>query len=136
MRLKLFRITALLVAGVGAATGAFSIDNAVAATGDLTAIPGSFSASTDTDLGEFSSSNMTVEIVLAPSNETQLDELLNGVYNPADANYQQWLATGEFNSRFAPSTAQVASEPVSTTTATHGERITSQMPRKYSCPRT
>jgi subtilase family serine protease len=108
MRLKLFRFAALLVAGVGAAAGAFSTDNALAATGDLAAIPGSFSASTSADIGEFSSSNMTIEVVLVPSNETELNELLANLYAPTGASYQQWLGTGEFNSRFAPSETQVA----------------------------
>jgi subtilase family serine protease len=114
MRLTLSKFTALLLAAVVAAIGASASGNAVAAdanvaTADgLAAIPGSLAASTSADIGEFSSSNMTIEVVLAPSNEPQLNELLTSLYDSTGANYQQWLGTGEFNSRFAPSDAQIA----------------------------
>jgi kumamolisin len=104
----------LVVAAVVAATGTFTADRAIAADAAVTpaaglaAIPGSFTASTAADLGEFSSSNMTIEVVLAPSNEAQLNELLTTLYDPTSASYQQWLGTGEFNSQFAPSDAQIA----------------------------
>ncbi len=51
---------------------------------------------------------MTVEVVLAPSNEAQLSELLANLYDPNSPNYGHWLGTGEFNSRFAPSAARIA----------------------------
>jgi len=77
------------------AAGALAGDRAVAAAsstaaGDsLAAIPGSFRASTDADIGEYSSSNMTVEVVLAPSNEAQLSDLLANLYDSTSASYQQ-----------------------------------------------
>jgi subtilase family serine protease len=107
-------IAAFIFAAVVAATGAFAGDKAVAATssgpvGDsLTSIPGSLSPTIDADIGEFNSLIMTVEVVLAPSNEAQLNELLKNLYDSSGASYQQWLGTGEFNSRFAPSDAKIA----------------------------
>jgi subtilase family serine protease len=78
------------------------------AANDLAQVPGSFRATTDADTGEFSSSTMTVEVVLAPSNQSQLSELLANTYNPQSASYQQWLGQGEFYSMFAPSSATVS----------------------------
>ena len=104
----------IIVAAVVGATSAFAGERAVetapspAVAESLVEIPGSFRANNDFDMGEFSSPNMTVEVVLAPSNETQMNELLQNLYDPAGASYQQWLATGEFYSRFAPSDAQIA----------------------------
>jgi kumamolisin len=106
--------TAVIVAAIVAAAGAFTGDKAVAAASStaagvsLAAIPGGFKPTIDADIGEFNSSNMTVEVVLAPSNEAQLNELLESLYDPTGASYQQWLGTGEFYSRFAPSDAQIA----------------------------
>jgi subtilase family serine protease len=102
------------VAAVVVASGAFAGDGAVpaassAAVADsLVAIPGSARANIDADIGEFTSPNMTVEVVLAPSNEAQMTELLQNLYDSTGASYQQWLGTGEFYSRFAPSDAQIA----------------------------
>ncbi len=81
---------------------------AVAASDGFSAIAGSFKPTTDVDLGEFSSPNMTVEVALAPRNESQLSALLTSLYDSNSASYQQWLGKGEFYSRFAPSEAQIA----------------------------
>jgi len=79
-----------------------------AAQDGFSALPGSFRATTDTDLGEFSSSQMSIEVVLAPRNASQLDSLLADLYDASSANYQHWLGQGEFNSLFAPTSAQIA----------------------------
>ncbi len=104
-----------MVTAVVAATGAFAGgaaragSPAGAAVGEsLTAIPGSLTRTVDADIGEFDSANMTVEVVLAPSNEGQLNELLKSLYDANGASYRQWLGTGEFNARFAPAGAQIA----------------------------
>jgi subtilase family serine protease len=93
---------ALMCAGLGYG----SLTNAAADNG-FSEISGSLQPTTDVVAGEFSSSNMTVTVVLAPSNESQLSALLADLYNPNSGNYQQWLANGEFYSRFAPSAAQI-----------------------------
>jgi subtilase family serine protease len=70
-------------------------------------IPLSFRPTTDADQGQFSSSKMTVEVVLAPRDEAELATLLANVYDPSSPSYHQWLVQGEFNTRFAPSAAQI-----------------------------
>ncbi len=104
--------TTLLLAGLlsGQAASAATSDSvsSAAAVAGMAEIAGSLQSTTDTDTGEFSSSKMTVDVVLAPSNQAELSELLASVYNPKSAQYQQWLAKGEFYSRFAPSSTQIS----------------------------
>jgi subtilase family serine protease len=94
---------------LGLIAGAEAPATAVAATTEgLATLPGSFKATLDTDAGEYSTSKMTVEVVLAPRNQSDLDAQLASVYDQKSPNYQQWLATDEFYNRYAPSTDQVA----------------------------
>jgi subtilase family serine protease len=51
---------------------------------------------------------MSVEVALAPRNNAQLQALLADLYNTKSPNYQHWLGTGEFVSRFAPTAASTA----------------------------
>ena len=81
---------------------------AAAADGGYAVIPGSLQSTVDTDTGEFTSAKMTIDVVLAPSNASELSELLANIYDSNSANYHQWLGTGEFAARFAPSNAQIA----------------------------
>ena len=85
----------------------FSAANCVAAENGFSAIPGSLKPTTDVDMGGFSSAQMTVEILLAPSNASELSGMLADLYNPNSNNYQHWLGKGEFYSLFAPDSAQV-----------------------------
>lgn len=55
-----------------------------------------------------SSGQLTISVVLHPNNETAMNTLLANLYDPSSAQYQHWLATGEFNTRFAPTAAQIA----------------------------
>ncbi len=50
-----------------------------------------------------SSAQLTISVVLQPSNSVQLDSLLASLYDPSSSAYHHWLATGEFEARFAPS---------------------------------
>jgi subtilase family serine protease len=102
------KFTTFIFAALAATAGAFADGQGISSGESLAAIPGSLKATVDADIGEFDSSNMTIEVVLAPSNEPQLNELLQDLYDSTGANYQQWLGTGEFYSRFAPSAAQIA----------------------------
>jgi kumamolisin len=79
-----------------------------AAENGFAALHSSTRPTTDVVTGKFSSSRMTVDVVLAPNNEAELSDLLADVYNPKSANYQHWLGQGEFYARFAPSKAQTA----------------------------
>ena len=96
-------VALLLVCSVPAyAQSTITADNGVSA------IPGSIKPTTDVDMGEFSSPQMAVYVVLAPRNESELSDLLANVYNPKSDSYRHWLGKGEFYSRFAPSDAQAA----------------------------
>ena len=77
-----------------------------AAQNNFSAIRGSFKPTTDTVTGNYTSSQMEVDVVLAPSNQSALSALLTDLYNPSSKNYQHWLAQGEFYKRFAPTSAQ------------------------------
>ena len=89
-------------------TSVFSI-NAYAATKaePYTALSGSY---TPAGVGSqvlghhVSSTPLTISVVLQPSNATQLDSLLANLYDPTSSMFHHWLATGQFDARFAPST--------------------------------
>jgi len=80
----------------------------ITANNDFAAIPGSFKPTIDLDTGEYNSPKMTIQVVLAPRDESQLSALLANLYDPKSNTYRQWLAQGEFYSRFAPSDEQIA----------------------------
>ena len=88
--------------------GAFSVP-AVAATSSsapqFVAVKDSVPATTDARTGLYQSSAMSVEVVLAPQHQAQLNALLASVYTPGSQDYQQWLAKGQFDARFAPTAA-------------------------------
>jgi subtilase family serine protease len=109
MRLISYR-AAVVVAAVILAASVLAGEGPVAAAAvdDFAAIPGTARPMTDTDMGEFTSSSMTVDVVLAPNHEAELSGLLASVYDPQSPSYRRWLGQGEFSARFAPSSAQVA----------------------------
>ncbi len=88
----------------------FSLSTAVcgAAENGYSSIPGSLRPTTDTDTGAFTSAQMAVEVVLAPTNGQEISSLLADLYNTSSQNYQHWLQKGEFYSRFAPDSGQTA----------------------------
>jgi hypothetical protein len=55
-----------------------------AAENGFAAIAGSFEKPIDVDTGAFSSSRMSIEVVLAPRNGSQLDGLLTDLYEDSD----------------------------------------------------
>jgi subtilase family serine protease len=97
--------TGLLAAPALASSG--SAPQAAAGT-SFVSIRGSLTPTNDPSIGAYSSSSMSVEVVLAPSHESQLQRLLVGLYTPKSATYGQWLAKGQFDARFAPSGSEVA----------------------------
>jgi kumamolisin len=70
-------------------------------------IPGSYLPIHATKTGQLSASRMSVEVVLQPGNAKGLNSLLDGLYTKGSADYGQWLSAGQFDSRFAPSSATV-----------------------------
>lgn len=100
-------LTCLCSFGPAIAAGS-SGGSATAVAAGRAAIPGSFTPTMDVDTGEFTSANMSVEIVLAPSNPSALSQLLANVYDPQSGSYHQWLSRGQFDAQFAPGSAEVA----------------------------
>ena len=90
----------------GSAMGAAGVSADTSAT--MTQIPGSYLPTNATITGQFQSSRMSVEVVLQPGNEAALNRLLNNLYTPGSARYEDWLAAGQFQSEFAPPAATVS----------------------------
>jgi subtilase family serine protease len=92
-----------------ACTGLFGVRPASAtpsAASSLVAIPGSFPATTDKVTGRYQSSRMTIEVALAPRDASGLAEQLTATYSRRSGHYQQWLAKGAFDGRYAPTVAE------------------------------
>ncbi len=51
---------------------------------------------------------LAITVALQPNNPSAVASELTSLYDPASAQYHRWLATGEFNARFAPSPTQIA----------------------------
>lgn len=51
---------------------------------------------------------LTVEFVLTPNHADTLNTLLTQLYDKTSPNYHQWLPTGAFETRFGPTTTQIA----------------------------
>ena len=71
-------------------------------------IPGSLRHTADADTGEFHTSNISVEVVLAPEHEAEISALLANLYDSGNTSYHRWLGNGEFANRFAPGASRVA----------------------------
>jgi subtilase family serine protease len=97
------------------AAGAFTTATAAsAATAGAAAKPKGMASIRDSYLptsakktGQLSSRRMSVEVVLQPGHEAELNSLLTDLYTPGNARYDHWLAAGQFDSEFAPSSATV-----------------------------
>jgi subtilase family serine protease len=70
-------------------------------------VPGSFLPIHATKTGQMSASQMSVEVVLQSGNAKGLSSLLDGLYTKGSADYGHWLAAGQFDARFEPSSATV-----------------------------
>jgi subtilase family serine protease len=104
------RACAIVVAGLAIVgmTGAFSApaEGAVSPKSpQLATLGGAPPAPATARTGPYSTSRMSVEVVLAPRNQAGLQAGLAAVYNPTAKSYQQWLAKGQFDARYAPSAA-------------------------------
>jgi subtilase family serine protease len=92
----------------GAFTASAARAAAPSATPSFTSLRDSVPASANARTGQFTSSLMSVQVMLAPQHQAQLNGLLAAVYNPGSAGYRHWLARGQFDTRFAPSAAKRA----------------------------
>jgi subtilase family serine protease len=100
-----------LVLVIGACFGSFAVIRSVSAAGAYVNVSGSYSGvpAGARMLGQAQSgSKITVTIVLKSRNETQMASVLNALYTPGNAQYHRWLAQGQFNARFAPTSTQIA----------------------------
>ncbi len=98
---------AVLGLAVTAMTGAFA--TSALASGSpaprYVALSGNPAATGAAKSGSFSSSQMSVEVALAPQNLTGLQVLLRNLYTPGSKKYQHWLLKGQFDKRFGPAAA-------------------------------
>ena len=85
MRVSANRTAVVVVAGLAAASFL------AAQSGGFSPIPGGITPRTDVVVGEFSSPQMTVDVVLAPNNPSELSSLLANLYDPNSNSYHQWL---------------------------------------------
>jgi kumamolisin len=95
-----------------AATGAFvgaqastAAPAAPAAATPLVALHDSLPATTDQQTGAFTAARMSVEVSLAPRNESGLNAELKAVYTVGSRAYGKFLAKGQFDARYAPTAA-------------------------------
>jgi subtilase family serine protease len=94
-----------------ALTGAFAGAQASASTAaptavtPLVALTNSVPATTDRQTGAFTAAKMSVEVSLAPRNETGLNAELKALYTKSSSQYGRFLAKGQFDARYAPTTA-------------------------------
>jgi kumamolisin len=72
----------------------------------LATIRGSLSPTTDKITGGYTSPRMTVEVALAPRDQTALASQLDALYRAGSAEYHHWLAKGQFDARYAPTSAE------------------------------
>jgi len=96
-------LTGAFAAGAQAST---ATPSAVSPT--LTTLPNSLPATTDRSTGAFTTSNMSVEVGLAPRNGAGLSAELKAVYTVGGRDYGRFLAKGQFDSKYAPTAATTA----------------------------
>ena len=92
-------------AGAQASTVAPASTAAPTAVTPLVALKNSLPATTDRQTGAFTASKMSVEVSLAPRDETGLNAELKALYTKGNAQYGRFLAKGQFDARYAPTTA-------------------------------
>jgi subtilase family serine protease len=102
---------AVLGLAMTAAMGGFASVAAAAAPAvpaGYTALASSVPATADPQTGTFTASKMAIQVALQPSNAAGLAAALKGIYTKGSPSYHHWLATGQFNARYAPSAARTA----------------------------
>ena len=92
-------------AGAQASTVASPSSAAPSAATPLVALRNSLPATTDRQTGAFSAAKMSVEVSLAPRDETGLNAELKALYTKGSRQYGRFLAKGQFDARYAPTVA-------------------------------
>ena len=101
-------LIAVLGLAMSAMTGAFAtsaLASATSAAPRFVALSGSATTTHDSVAGSYSNSRMSVEVALAPRDPAGLNALLQAQYTKGGGQYQDWLARGQFDARFAPAAA-------------------------------
>ena len=75
---------------------------------DFVALADSVAPTTDAITGSYTSPKMQVEVAIAPRDAAGLSSALSGLYDKGSPSYHHWLATGQFDARFAPAAATSA----------------------------
>jgi subtilase family serine protease len=96
MGLAITALTGALASAAPAATAA------PAAGQGFVALTNSVTPTTDTITGGYSSPKMQIEVAVAPRDAAGLNSELAGLYNKNSSSYHQWLSSGQFDTRFAP----------------------------------
>jgi subtilase family serine protease len=68
-------------------------------------------------------SNLSMRVVMALRNQSELDQLIEDLQDPSSADYHRWLTPDEFTARFGPTTNDLAR--VSAWLASQGFKLTS-----------
>jgi subtilase family serine protease len=90
-----------------ALTGFFAATAAVATPGPrFVALSQSMNPTTDHRTGSYQSSQMSVEVTVAPRDAAGLASELRSAYTKGSSDYHQWLAKGQFDARYAPTAAE------------------------------
>jgi subtilase family serine protease len=105
---------ALLGLATIALTGSLTSANAATAASppaasSLSTLRNSLPATTNPQTGSYSASSMTVEVALAPQNQTGLNSALQAIYTEGSSQYHQFLSAGQFDATYAPTAAERAS---------------------------
>ena len=94
---------ALTGAFAGGAQASTAAPSAVSPT--LITLGNSVPPTTDRQTGAFTASSMSVQVGLAPRDEAGLNAELKAVYTEGSGKYDQFLSQGQFDARYAPTTA-------------------------------
>jgi kumamolisin len=100
-------LATIALTGAFAASGAAQASTAApaAVSPTLTTLQNSLPATTDRQAGAFTASSMSVQVALAPRDGAGLNAELKAVYTKGSAQYDQFLGKGQFDARYAPTTA-------------------------------
>jgi kumamolisin len=94
-----------------ALTGAFAVGaqastaNPAAVSPTLVPLSNSLPATTDPQAGAFTAPSMSVQVALAPRDGAGLNAELKAVYTEGSSQYDRFLSKGQFDARYAPTTA-------------------------------
>ena len=106
VRVGAVAVSALAItAFTGALASAGAATAAPAAGQGFVALAGSVSPTTDIITGTYSNARMQIEVAVAPRDQAGLNAELSALYDKNSPQYHHWLTTGQFDARYAPTSA-------------------------------